>query len=788
MRFLFLLFFLPFSFSKNFFLRKSAHETVYVSDEVKNEAIISMRSAHVHSKNQLQSCFDHRANLTQYSITKLNNLVGHWTHTEVPEFHLDRLELIKNILATGRIIQESKIATWSYGMNFGGSFGNPNLDEDVIKITDRKIFDSFTDRNPTTSLQLHEACRRRGGFNQFKIHFKVLDKINTLIIQLEKVKISGLIFFKALFEGKEYSFREVNVENNAKYTFLQADLGDVSHERQEYDVQINWRYDKSDPGKTVMINNEIAEYIKSCTLTDIVEIYPLDILPGKGPTRKKRQVVIGLAALATGLIAGEGFTVYHDHKELRKAEHTISEQNLAAGHLTQDLARKLSTIETQIEHEEQTIKAMLRSRCQAEEDIAIEVFDEIVIQQFMLFRTSIESIVSAISARSPSSKGVEVLSNICKARNPDYPNECIDYFRSGHHAFRALSVVYHEREFPVIQIHVEYTSPTFTRFEQTLDVIHAPIPLMKNVEHDVTEFWYLAVQMPESISIWRDTIIDNTDCEMDEFSSTRFCRMRNLISPGSRCATELVRSQTMESCQKHGFSHRDACLYKPYPDFILISHFVQYKVNEDLNPSIPTSFNIPDFEKSSNVSLVLRGDSKTEVFCDNTKYISNAATSETISEFVSLDDINIDHSFRLLNLDELAQEVDSDVFHRLNLTSLEEASDAFKRLSLGLDPFVEDHARRIGLVISLTLGILFIISMFVIIFFLIRKKCCGKRRANEPTVNISLNDLSQTSRSESFFRRGNPLRNTFIPTRVETPTFDRSDERRSTLIPRRTSH
>jgi hypothetical protein len=83
MRFLFLLFFLPSYFSKNFFLRKSAHGTVYVSDEVKNEAIISMRSAHVHSKNQLQSCFDHRANLTQYSITKLNNLVGHCTHTEV---------------------------------------------------------------------------------------------------------------------------------------------------------------------------------------------------------------------------------------------------------------------------------------------------------------------------------------------------------------------------------------------------------------------------------------------------------------------------------------------------------------------------------------------------------------------------------------------------------------------------------------------------------------------------------------------------------------------------------
>lgn len=62
---------------------------------------------------------------------------------------------------------------------------------------------------------------------------------------------------------------------------------------------------------------------------------------------------------------------------------------------------------------------------------------------------------------------------------------------------------------------------------------------------------------------------------------------------------------------------------------------------------IPTSFNIPDFEKSSNVSLVLRGYSKTEVVCDYTKYISNAATTETISEFISLEDINVDHSFRL---------------------------------------------------------------------------------------------------------------------------------------------
>ena len=53
--------------------------------------------------------------------------------------------------------------------------------------------------------------------------------------------------------------------------------------------------------------------------------------------------------------------------------------------------------ETQIEHEEQTIKSMLRSRCQAEEDIAIEVFDEIVIEQFMLFRTSVESIFCLIS-------------------------------------------------------------------------------------------------------------------------------------------------------------------------------------------------------------------------------------------------------------------------------------------------------------------------------------------------------------------------------------------------------
>jgi len=787
MRPLFLLFFLTSCFSKNFFLRKSAHETVYVSDEIKNDAIISMRSAHIHSRNQLQSCFDHRANLTQYSISKLNNLVGHWTHTDVPEFRLDRLELIKNILATGRIIQESKFATWSYGMSFGGSFGDPTLDEDIIKITDRKIFDSITDRNPTTSLQLHEACRRRGGFNQFKIHFKVLAKINTLMIQLEKVKIDGLIFFKVLFEGKEYSFHEVSVENNQKYTFLKAELGDVPSDRHEYDVQIHWRYDKRDPGKTVMINNKIAEYIKSCTLTDIVEIYPLDILPNQTSKRSKRQAIM-LGALATGLIAGEGFFLYHDHTELKKAEHTISESNLAAGHLTKDLAHKLNTIETQVEHSEQTIKALLRSRCEADEDIAIEVYDEVVINQFMLFRQSVESIVSAISAKSPSSKGVEILSNICKAKNPGFGKECIDYFRSGHHAFRALSVVYKERKFPVVQIHIEYTSPSFTRYEQNLDIIHAPIPLKQNIVHGDTEYWYLAFELPESISIWRDTVIDSSDCEKDEFSNTRFCRMGNLISSGSRCATELIRSQTMESCEKHGFSHRDACLYKPYSNFILISYFVKYRVNKDLDPSIPASINIPAFEKSSNVSLVLRGDSKTEIFCDNTKFVSNPASSKSISEFVDLEDINVDHAFRLLNLNELAQQVDSSVFKRLNMSSLEETSRAFDRISLGLDPLVEGHAQKIGLIFSLSLGTIFIIALCLIIFFVLKRKCAGQRRQNEPTVNISLNDLSGTSRSDSTFTRGHRFRNTFIPTRVETPVLSRHDNRRTTLIPRRTSH
>ena len=76
-----------------------------------------------------------------------------------------------------------------------------------------------------------------------------------------------------------------------------------------------------------MINNKIAQYIKSCTLTDKVEIYPLNILPGKSPTRQKRQVFVELAVLASGLIVGEEFTVYHEHKEYKKAEHTMSDQN-----------------------------------------------------------------------------------------------------------------------------------------------------------------------------------------------------------------------------------------------------------------------------------------------------------------------------------------------------------------------------------------------------------------------------------------------------------------------------
>jgi hypothetical protein len=780
MRSLFLLLFISHSLNaKNFFLKKSAHDTVYVADEVKNNVIISMRSAHIHSKNQLQSCFTTRSNLTQFSISKLNNLVGHWTHTDVPEYNHDRLELIKNILATGRIIQESKFASWSFGISFGGSFGNPALDEDVIKITDRKIFDSMTDRNPTTSLQPNDACRRREGFNQFQIHFKVLSQINCLIIQLEKVKIDGLIFFKALVEGKKFPFHEVNVENNSKFTFLRADI-EISSDRQEYDVQINWRYDKNDPGKTVIISNKLVEYIKSCTLTDIVEIYPLKILKPDALKRSKRQIILG--AIATGLIAGEGFFLYHDHKELKKAEHSVTESNLAAGHLTKDLAEKFNTIETQVEHSEQTIKAMLRSRCEAEDEIAIEVFDEIVIEQFMLFRQSVESIVSAISAKSPSSKGVEILSNICKARNPEYSRECIDYFRSGHHAFQAISVVYKDREFPVINIHVEYNSPSFTKFEQSLDIIHAPIPLKKNIANGDIEYWYIVNSLPVSISIWKQTIIDSTDCEKDEFSGTRFCRMSNLISAGSRCASELIRSQTMESCEKHAFSHRDACLYKPFPNFILVSHFDKFRVNKDINPSIPDTINIPEFEKSSNVSLVPRGSSKTELFCSNTRYVSSPATSSEISEFVDLEDINIDNAFRNIDLTELAHKVGSETFRRLNMSSLEQTAKEFERISLGLDPVVAGHARRIALITSLSLGTIFIIALIIVSIFIFKRKCCVPKR--EAQVTLNLNEL-ESSRCDSLFNRDN-LRSTLVPTRSHSPRFSRADHHRSTIIPSRT--
>ena len=120
----------------------------------------------------------------------------------------------------------------------------------------------------------------------------------------------------------------------------------------------------------------------------------------------------------------------------------------------------------------------------------------------------------------------------------------------------------------------------------------------------------MVLELPEHISIWKETVIDSTNCERDEFSNTRFCRMSNLISSGSRCASELIRSQTMESCEKTAFSHRDACLYKPYPNFLLISHFVQYRINENIDPGIPAAINIPEFEKSSNVSLVPRSSVK----------------------------------------------------------------------------------------------------------------------------------------------------------------------------------
>ena len=119
------------------------------------------------------------------------------------------------------------------------------------------------------------------------------------------------------------------------------------------------------------------------------------------------------------------------------------------------------------------------------------------------------------------------------------------------------------------------------------------------------------------------------------------------------------------------------------------------------------------------------------------------------------------------------------------MSSLEQTSRAFERLSLGLDPLVEGHAKRIGLYTSLSLGLIFIVALVIASIIIVKKRCCIARQQQAPSVTINMNDL-ESSRSESFFRRGTNQRTTLVPTRGHLPSFRRGDKRRATLILSRT--
>lgn len=104
--FIFLLFFAHRTYQEKFFLANDTIDSVFISDEQPSVIAISMKSAIIHQKTNLQKCFATRSNLTSIAIEKFNNLVSDWTHTKIPELNHGQFEQINRVLATGSRVSE----------------------------------------------------------------------------------------------------------------------------------------------------------------------------------------------------------------------------------------------------------------------------------------------------------------------------------------------------------------------------------------------------------------------------------------------------------------------------------------------------------------------------------------------------------------------------------------------------------------------------------------------------------------------------------------------------------
>ena len=70
----------------------------------------------------------------------------------------------------------------------------------------------------------------------------------------------------------------------------------------------------------------------------------------------------------------------------------------------------------------------------------MSIFKNLIREQFFVFRLQTEALISSLTAKSPTARGVEVLVKLWMKRKTVGKQACRDYYRAGHHDLTGVTV------------------------------------------------------------------------------------------------------------------------------------------------------------------------------------------------------------------------------------------------------------------------------------------------------------------------------------------------------------